>query len=414
MLNLQVGTTIRSNAGPAISKNNEKTLTLTRPVGKHQLRLTARELTLDSTFANEKVTAAELEDGFQFSRFTAAVAVRFQQANTGQVANTIFFRGNAQVRLGRFTVYGQAEIGNDFVNQSVFSTNTIRTELAGVSLGGFKGWTLQAEAFRNSLNAVLNAENTFLLASQGAGVSTVLSDLNQWNAYMKLTRRLQWGAGLPQTKDQFSYEQEPIYGTVEGFVRQRVEDGNTGLAEIVVALDNDRTTTTDVSGRYRFDEVIQGAHEVALSMASLPAEFSPGAHSKVPIAVKARKASRADLDVTRIGAGITGKVNGGEAVAKNEVQLDRVVVILNPGDHETTCDAKGNFAFYNLEAGDYKVKLDTSTLPELYISTSSPEVELHVEMEEQAAPTRISHRETRAAAAGPKSLRRPGCPPALK
>jgi hypothetical protein len=369
-----------------VSKNTEKTLTLTRPVGKHQLRLTASELNLASTFANEKVSAAELEDGLHFSRLSATVAVRFQQANTGQVGNTIFFRGNAQLHLGSFTIYGQAEIGNDFVNQSVFSTNTVRTELVGVSLAGFKGWTLQAEAFRNSLNTVLNGESEFLLAAQGTGVSTVLADLNQWNAYLRLSRRLQWGAGLPETGGQFNYDQEPIYGTVEGFVRLRPEDGLSGVPEIAVALDSSRTTTTDVSGRYRFDEVIQGAHEVSLSMDTLPAEYGPGEHAKSPVAVKPRKASRADLDVARIGSTITGRVNGGEAVTKNEVLLDRVVVILNPGDHETTCDAKGNFAFYNLEAGDYKVKLDTSTLPELHISTSSPEISVHVDMGEQAEP----------------------------
>ena len=377
-------------------RNAEYSATLAKPFAHHSLRLNFRQLRLNSTYYNQKQPVAEVEDTVNYSRFTAAAAVRYQQVNTDHLQNSVFVRGTLQVRLGRFNAYGQAEFGNDLVNKSVFATNTIKTTVAGVSYTGFKGWNFSGEIFRNSLTSLLNPVSLFALQSQGVGVATVLSDLNQWSAFIRITRRFQWGAPLPEASDRFTFEQLPLVGSIEGFVKLPGAGALEGVPEMPVLLDGGRTTLTDVAGHYRFEEVPEGLHRVEVSRLELPAEYEPGSNAGGNVSVRSRKVTRLDLDVVLLDSVIRGSVTG----AEKGQEMTGVVVTLSPGNRMTTCDESGRFTFFNLPAGEYELSVDETTLPEFFVllppvkvqamtaKDTTPEVKFAIEKHEPQLPIR--------------------------
>jgi hypothetical protein len=362
--------------GDQLSKNSQYSASLSKAIAHHSFALSLRELDLNSPSYRQKQNTAEFGDTFQFSRFSAGTALRFQQTNTGQLSNSLFFRGNLQAHFGPVNAYVQAEIGNDLINKSVFATNTVNTTVAGVNVRGLWGWSLQAEVFRNSLTAALNPENIFILETRGQGVSTVLSDLNQWSAYIRLNKRFKWGPPLPDETDRFIHDQRPLVGTIVGFVRETGANGLGGVAEVPVVLDGSRTVLTDVLGGFTFSDVAEGRHRIALSPTELPAQFSYGEHASLPVGVRARKTARGDLDVIRLASRIEGQVSG--ATELDGLELDRIVLMLAPGSRETTCDSKGHFGFFNLPAGEYRLTLDATTLPENYVLVSPGVVKMTI------------------------------------
>jgi hypothetical protein len=157
---------------------------------------------------------------------------------------------------------------------------------------------------------------------------------------------------------------------VEGIVHEIRMDGNRPAAGIPVTLDEARTTTTDEQGRYRFADVPEGAHRVALSSRQLPADFNPAGPQEIVVSVQPRKTARADLEAVRL-LGFEGKVSAPAGAAPLNV-----MVRLLPGGAYTITDADGNFGFYNLREGDYEVVLDESTLPEFAVPDSPAGVPL--------------------------------------
>lgn len=198
---------------------------------------------------------------------------------------------------------------------------------------------------------------------------SALNDFNQWSFLLRFRHSARWGAPLPQAS--LLRQSEAINGAVEGFVW--LDDSNTGAQGVAVQLDQSRTTVTDEAGRYRFDEVPVGAHSIALNMADLPAEFSPGAVASISVPVKARGLARADLRVVEAGSAITGFVRGIADEDKGTVRLENVVINLTPGNY-TSCDNNGEFAFYNLRPGSYRLSVDAGSLPENYMVVSDAEV----------------------------------------
>src|ERR1019366_8860938 len=118
------------------------------------------------------------------------------------------------------------------------------------------------------------------------------------------------------------------------------------------------TAVTGANGDYRFHDVPEGTHEVALALAELPAEYDPGAVQKASVVVRTRRAARADLEVLPLTS-IAGRVTGPEGAA-----LDGIVIRMAPGGRYTATAAGGSFAFYNMHEGDFELTLDKTTLPE--------------------------------------------------
>jgi len=357
-------------------RNAQYSAALTRPVAKHTLMLTGRELSLKVTGANQVQKSVELQDTFQYSRFSLSGAVRVQQQDEGgQIENSLFVRGGGQVRLGRATVYVQFQAGDDLINKTLFATNTSNTTVAGVSFPLARGWSAQAEAFRTTVLTALNPENILVLQSEGQGVSDILNDFNQWSFYFRLSHQTHWGALLmAEAADRAGSDNIP--GSVQGFVYTGAT-GSKPAPGVSVSLDKTRTTISDASGQFRFDDVAEGSHAVELDMAELAADRSPGPAAP-PAIVKPRKVSRVDLRVVEAGSAIRGIVDGLAKEDEGAVRLDRIAFHLDPSGADTDSDGNGAFAFYNLEAGKYVVRINQDTLPEGYSLASEPELPVAV------------------------------------
>jgi hypothetical protein len=274
------------------------------------------------------------------------------------------------------------------VNKSLFSVNTVHTASAGLQIAVARDWNLSAEAFRTTLLATLNPASILLIQAQGGGVTDILNDFNQWSFFVRLIHKTHWGAALPETE---SIVNPVVYGAVEGFVHE----GASGAGAISVQLDNSRTTTTDGSGHYRFEDVPEGRHAVSLNLAELAADLSPGQEAPVAALVKPRMAARADLRVVKAGSSIRGVVKGLSEEDRGIVRLESIVVNLSGAgrdDAYTSCDGEGNFAFYNLSAGRFTVSVDRATLPEGYVLTSDPAAEVEVGESDPVVTVRIEKR----------------------
>jgi hypothetical protein len=185
-------------------------------------------------------------------------------------------------------------------------------------------------------------------------------------------------------------------------------------------LDNSMTALTDDTGRFRFADVLEGAHEVGLSTTELPAQFDPGDPKEVKVVVQPRRTARAGLSVMPLTA-IEGSVAGPDAAA-----LDGIVIRLLPGSRYTTADSEGAFSFHNLREGDYQVALDEDSLPDGAALTTPRQLaaaprraqpvtlpEFRFEIHVQEKPVRKVDVHGRAfCAAGAGSARRPAAQPA--
>lgn len=374
----------RSSGGPDVPHTNRSRQymsLLTRPIGRHSLRLTARDVNNIGDMLSDKQRSAEVEAILNIHRVSMGAAVRGQQEVSTQVRNTVFTRASLQARLGPVNAYGYVELGNDLVNKSVFTTSTVSTSMAGLSAPLPGHWSFQMEAFRNKQTTDLNPLNIFVLGTEGIPVSTTISGLNLWSVYFRLTRHFEWGGSLPG--DVSGVGEAPSYGTIEGVVREAGAGGRP-VGGIPVLLDGGRTTSTDAAGMYRFEEVTEGFHKVGLALDQLPADFDPGAKKEETVSVRYRRPSRVDFEVVRLGLAIQGQVE-----VDQPQLLDAVVIRLNPGNRYTTCGAQGSFAFYNLTEGDYEVSLDPSTLPEDFLPVGGISAGAPLHAGTPAAPIRF-------------------------
>ena len=150
-------------------------------------------------------------------------------------------------------------------------------------------------------------------------------------------------------------------------------------SDVAVQLDHSRTTTTDSTGHYRFDDVPEGQHTVLPDIAELAADYSPGPPPPVSPTVKPRVISRVDLHLVKAGTFIKGTLHGLAPDDEGNVRLENIVINLISADGDqiryTTCDSTGDFAFYNLPAGKYQIEVDQTTLPENYILISPPSID---------------------------------------
>jgi hypothetical protein len=381
----------------AESKNRQLTMMLARSFRRHMVRWTERRMDLTLTGRREQQRTTEVEDAIQWSKFSAVGAVRLQRSDGAERRNTLYYRGALQARLGRVSLSGHAEVGNDIVNQTLFATSTYTTTVAAVSVRLTPAWSAEFEAFRNSSTMDLNPASIFVLGGGGVGVASNLFALNQWNAFFRIRKQFSWGGAVPAgTSDAVLGRFVPLVGAVEGIVFEVTSTGR-GLpaAGVPVVLDDAATAETDANGRFRFPDVPEGQHTVALALRALPAELDPGPASQAPVSVKPRAIARADLEVARLTA-VTGRV-----AAAAGVPVENILVRLAPAGRYTSTDAQGNFAFHNLREGRYEVTLDQASLApdvvaiapaalplEVQLDREPPELVFRVELHKQEKPVR--------------------------
>jgi hypothetical protein len=336
----------------------------------------------------QKQRFEELEDTFTWKHLVLGGATRLQNtqsqssATSTQNLNTVFYRGSLQANIKRISAYGYLEKGNDLVNKSVFSTNSVSSTVVGVSAPLFEGWQLQFEAFQNQLLTSLNPENIFLFGNGDQGLNTQLAGFNQRSIYFKISKRYSWGKALDQgsTMEQYAASHAPLVGSVEGLVMEAALAGPRPAPNVGVILDHGRTAVSDSTGHYAFPDVSEGLHEVALNMEELPADYSPGTANIARVSVAPRAIARTDFDVVRL-TNLAGKI-----VAPKDVQFDDVVVRLVGTKLYTTPYGDGTFNFYNLSEGRYEVEIDVATIPEGYILATPARVAVAASSDGQVAP----------------------------
>jgi hypothetical protein len=148
-------------------------------------------------------------------------------------------------------------------------------------------------------------------------------------------------------------------GDVEGVVR---DDGGSPVAGAVVSLGR-YMTTTGTDGRYRFSHVPPGEHQIALVRDHLPAAF---AVSGEPRSITVRHGASIGADLTAVSLrAIHGRVyvdRNRNGQADEDEAAAGVVVRLDGGSAATLTGESGQFAFYNLQPGQYAVWLDAARL----------------------------------------------------
>jgi hypothetical protein len=346
------------------SDNRQIDATLSRSIRRHTVHLEWRDIRMDTADAPQRQRSSEAGDTYQFKHLSLGGSVRYQEISGAVRYNSIFGRVLAVATAGRFSAFANVEIGQDLQNQTVFSTEAYRTSEVGMAVRLTRGWNLQTEVFRNSLNLTVNPETMFLLdntAAYGGGspVAESIAAMSQWSLYFRLTKQLRWGAGLPvENLGHPLAAMVPLVGAIEGVVWTRSSAGRSLAGGIPVSLDGGRTSVTGADGRYRFENVAEGPHEVGLALAELPADYDPAEPLKSRVVVLPRRLERTDFEVLPL-LSVTGRITGPEGAA-----LDGIVIRLLPGVRYTTTDNSGAFAFYNLHEGDFELMADPKSLPE--------------------------------------------------
>jgi hypothetical protein len=383
------------------SNNQQINASLSRAIRRHTLHADWRDILLNTAVSPQRQRSWEGGDSFQTKHFSVGGSLQYQQVTGSERRDTIFFHGLAQAGIWRLTAYGNVEVGNDLANQTLFSTSAYRTSVVGLAVRLTRGWNLQAEMYRNLLNFTLNPESIFVLENGGALAGTSpaavsVAATGQWSYYFRLSKQIRWGAGLPTEKpDQFMVRAAPLSGTIEGMVRIGALSGSAGAAGIPVRLDDGRRAITGLDGRYVFDGVPEGAHDVALSLAELPADFDPAATAATHLMVQPRHVARADFEVLPLVA-IAGRVVGPE-----RSPLAGVVIRMAPGNRYTTTAEDGSFHFFNVPEGDCVMAIDPKTLPEggvltspgtisaaIRVGTVPPPIEFHFTIQSTQKPIR--------------------------
>jgi hypothetical protein len=367
---LRLTTLDPSVLGQSISNNRQLNLTLTRPVRRHNLRLSVIDMDLNSNTTPQVQRFTEFEDMFTWKHLVIGGAVREQNTKSTVNTNTLFYRGSLTSNFKRVSVYGYFEKGNDLVDKSVFSTNAYSSSLGGISTPLKRGWMLHLEALRSTLLTDLNPENIFLFGNTGLGLNSELAANNQWSVFLRMSKQIRWGKELSEgsTLEEYTATHAPLTGSVQGLVLEQSLMGSRPAPNVAVSLDHYRSAITDKTGRYDFGNVPEGTHEVGLDMEQLPTDYEPGTTTQGRVKVDPRAIARTDFNVVRLAmfSGMVGAPAG--------AQVENIVIRLTGTKLYTTPYQDGSFNFYNLREGDYEVVIDPQTVPDGYLLASPASV----------------------------------------
>ncbi len=224
-----------------------------------------------------------------------------------------------------------------------------------------------------------------MLQGQGVAIPGTVATLNEWSVYLRVSRTFHWGqAGGVADLAAYAARQTPLKGSVEGFVMERLADGNRPAEGVTVSIEQFGVAVTGADGHFRFPEVPEGPHKIALALHELPAEFDVGNTIESALLVFPGKLSRSDFDVVRLTS-VRGTLAGPKGVP-----VEEIVVRMLPGEHYTTPDSDGVFHFYNMRAGTYTFTVDEKTLPRFAVLNQPDGVSVPVQVGDEAPAVALS------------------------
>lgn len=144
----------------------------------------------------------------------------------------------------------------------------------------------------------------------------------------------------------------PVIGTVSGTVMLEGEP----LAGVTIALEpSEGTQTTDASGAYAFDNVLEGSYTVTMSGHPADTEFEESASTTVGAESENPKVDFSG-DYIRT-AGVSGTVIVTDRVLGDTVLSGISVALTGVEAQTTTTDGDGEFTFSNMRMGDYAIRI---------------------------------------------------------
>ena len=186
------------------------------------------------------------------------------------------------------------------------------------------------------------------------------------------------------------------------------DPGEPGLGGIVVTLagpSGPSTTTTNGLGDYVFGGLLPGAYTVSYDSATLPVgavsgtQFAPTTAGSINVAIQ----SGDDVVTADLGFATTGAVSGtiyedddaDGAQAPGESGLGSVTIELVDGGGAvvatTTTDINGDYSFPTVAPGAYTVRVDETTVPAGFASTSPSTIPVTVRSDEAVTDVDVGY-----------------------
>jgi hypothetical protein len=208
-----------------------------------------------------------------------------------------------------------------------------------------------------------------------------ISDTGDLEFSFTLSGRVQFQLPIPAIR---------VRSRVEGYVyvdengNGTRDQGEQGVANAVVKIGEAVVRTGD-AGFYRSPALEAG--EFTVSLQSLPTGFTAIEEKSYSLGLKTGSIARVNIPVTQRGL-IRGSVyedlNENGIVDPGELGLQNIRVELSGADNfveESITNMAGQFSF-NVPEGDYKLKVDSETLPRLYQFTTEGELAFSVNIGE--------------------------------
>lgn len=182
-------------------------------------------------------------------------------------------------------------------------------------------------------------------------------------------------------------------GTIDGFVYEDADGdgvpglGEKGLSGVTVRLEDGSKTATGPDGRYRFENVAEGPHQIRVEESGIPAVYYLLGPVRIDVLLQPR-VTRQVLFPLISGGNASGRfINDADRNGRadpEEKGISDLLVILTPVEgnvpsapsaesktaenqaivENTYTGADGTFRFVNVFPGEYDLSIDPTTLPE--------------------------------------------------
>lgn len=226
-----------------------------------------------------------------------------------------------------------------------------------------------------SLDYQTNLTRSGFLSSQYVGTSSI--------AYVRYYQYFQVGKRLHANQvvaENFRLKEQPQpeFNRLSGRIfedkngNQRWDQGEPGIPNVTVALENERQSQTDKNGYYAIKDIYPGEHRIRLVMKTLPIELTPLTPTEVTLPIPKSGSVAVDFAIIRTGR-IKGMVfwdeNRNGKWDDGEQKLVDVPVKVEGSEILNFTDEQGNFILdglplYHLKP--WKIMVDMEMLGEDY------------------------------------------------